>query len=905
MQFHALRCPLAVAPLLLLVLAAAPACGDDSPLAPSDVAPGGASSDAAPDLAAPASGPLADSAVLAIAGAASFDGEAGQVAAPGVVQDFAASPGSASLSLSWAAPAGATVYHLNWWKTNDAHRDSKTVTTTIHTLSGLDAVEYTLGIRAGAGSGGSIAWGPWAPQIAATPNTSGGLAAPGAVGSPQATPGPSTLTFSWTAPAGTATVYHYNWWKAGGLAKESETTTSTSVEIGSLDAVEYHLAVRAGNDGHVSGGPTAWGPWSPQISATPQTQAGHSAPGAVADFTVTGGAKNLHLKWRADADATVWHYNYWVSGSSARHSRMSRRRGSLHVDGLEPGVYVVSIRAGNDGRASGPAAQDTAWGPWSAQVSASANTLPVVTLEHGSWYHDPPPGNPLSGPHAVYWPVCEGSDMVGPVKGNSSYSVKVTGATGDYNGRVDLVRRAVRADDRVSGYTNPLGYRNPDGRFILPRFVHLSHALRSAGYNLHPAAGREDSDNFNGVLAVDHILRHERNRRELDVTTTAYFRIVDDEYADEYDVCEGRRDLPLLGAPKRAIELTAVGGGQLPAISPLCEGDSTSTVPFVVKNNEAATTIQFVVWPPADNTYHPLGADAARVPVSTSPAHVPAARTVSIFGRTVERVNPDGDLNRIQLPPGLKPVSVPPGGSATVTIGPIDDNGDWVNGVAAFRVTEVQGNATAYHGVYASDPNRHIGTVYVREVDLNSDEPQVCAGRQRPTITIKPIDGSDGANWTVDGGFPWNSSAQTPSVTIPEGGHRDFCVGIQGASGAPGYTYLLWKREGLNGGADDPSIRITHPVGTWLPSGWGTSGAYSLSWANPTTPSYCGGNGYMWPVRVEAAEDLDSVSGSTTILFGGPSDMISSPPAGPGKGYGPAGTLRLLLKTVDNDAGGG
>jgi hypothetical protein len=301
-------------------------------------------------------------------------------------------PGDGSLDVSWSAPAsdgGAPIteylveYRLSgvsgWTSLSGAASSSTTAR-----ITGLvNGTEYEVRVTA------RNAAGPGAPSSGATgtPRT-----VPDAPTGVSATPGDTTLTVSWTAPAsdGGASVDDYTLevrtspsgsWTA--FTDGTSTTTNATI-TGLTNGTAYDVRVAAVNAAGA-------GSWSSTVTGTPQT-----VPAAPTAVSVMPGDTTLTVSWTApasDGGSAITGYEYAVDGGAWTTAGTS----PFTLTGLTNGsVHVIAVRAVNavgPGPSSAPvngtpggwsqlgpdidaeAANDL--GGWSVALSADATVLAI------------------------------------------------------------------------------------------------------------------------------------------------------------------------------------------------------------------------------------------------------------------------------------------------------------------------------------------------------------------------------------------------------------------------------------------------------------------------------------------------------------------------------------------------
>jgi hypothetical protein len=294
-------------------------------------------------------------------------------AAPAAVTDLSAAPGNGSATLTFTAPAtnGAPItgyeYLIGGFTNNWTPLNSTTTGGTVTgTVTGLtNGTTYNVQVRADNSAGNGPASGP-------VPVTPAPLA-PSAVADLTATPGDSSATLTFTAPAdngGTITGYYYSLdgtsWDALTGATTSSLGTETATISGLTNGSPYGVQVRAVNG--VDGGP-----WSNTATVTPA-----AAPAAVTNLTSTFGNTTAALSFTAPANngASITGYQVSADGGTNWNALTTSTSGSTvtgTVTGLTNGTtYSLQVRAINSA-GNGPASNSTTVTP--ATVPAPVTNL--------------------------------------------------------------------------------------------------------------------------------------------------------------------------------------------------------------------------------------------------------------------------------------------------------------------------------------------------------------------------------------------------------------------------------------------------------------------------------------------------------------------------------------------------
>ncbi len=284
-------------------------------------------------------------------GAISTTVKATPTSRPAAPSGLTATAGVERVTLGWTDPDDATITgyqyrqrkgNRGWGSWTDI--SGSDATTTSHAVTGLEAgSRYRFQLRAVNGETSST--------VEARPTTTPSSSAPAAPTNLTVTPGVSSATLRWTAPAGTVTGYKLRYRKAGALTWGEWTAISnsallTSHTVTGLDVgsqYQFQLrAVNANGDGTVSATATA----------TP-------TPAAPSSVTATPGGERVTLSWRAPSGLiTGYKVRYKKTSASNWGAWQSRSPASTSwtATGLDGGVeyqfQVRAVNAGGDGAIS-------------------------------------------------------------------------------------------------------------------------------------------------------------------------------------------------------------------------------------------------------------------------------------------------------------------------------------------------------------------------------------------------------------------------------------------------------------------------------------------------------------------------------------------------------------------------
>ena len=265
-------------------------------------------------------------------------------AAPAAVSSVSVTHNGTSLTVSWAAPARAATYDVEYQESGatgwtSAATDHTNASLTVS--SGVSAGKsYTVRVKA-KNAGGASDW----TTSAAASQAQQDPAAPGGF---SATAGDGQVTLSWSAVDG-ATGYEYQQ-KTGGEfgATWADAGTGTSKVVSGLDNGTEHTfrlrAVKGSGESKVGGTPTA------SQSATPQA----ASPDAVSSVNVTHNGDSLTVTWGAAARAASYDVEYQETGASSWSSAAADHTGtSIGISGVDSAKsYTMRVKAKNAGGAS-------------------------------------------------------------------------------------------------------------------------------------------------------------------------------------------------------------------------------------------------------------------------------------------------------------------------------------------------------------------------------------------------------------------------------------------------------------------------------------------------------------------------------------------------------------------------
>jgi titin len=318
--------------------------------------------------------------------------QAGVTATPVAVPDAPvvslATPGNASIALTWTTPTsnGSPITDYEY-RTNSSTTfkslvttgNTKTITTTSENGPLVNGTSYTVYIRAV----NAINPGPESISgLTATPNT-----VPDAPVLSSAVRGDQSITLTWTTPAsGGSAITDYEYSTDGSTFKslattsntKTITTTSAAGSVQLANGTTYTLFVRAINV--VNPGPAS----QAGVTATPAT-----VPGAPTLNSAVGGNQSITLSWTAPTSTggdPITSYEYNTSNNSLYRTLTSTGTGpitaTITVDSNNVGLvngqsYTVIVRAVN---AVNPGASSTSKDALVANTPAEPSSVAVTSL---------------------------------------------------------------------------------------------------------------------------------------------------------------------------------------------------------------------------------------------------------------------------------------------------------------------------------------------------------------------------------------------------------------------------------------------------------------------------------------------------------------------------------------------
>ncbi len=255
-------------------------------------------------------------------------------------------------------------------------------------------------------------------------------------------PGASNLTVTWDPPAdgGAASGYNleYRAARAGyEWVRVMANCAFTSVSIHHLKPYSYWVRVQAVNEI----GPSGWVRQRTSGTAPPEPEPPPTEkPGEPQNLSVAAGSGSLIATWDPPADggaASGYTVDYRPAGGSNWWNRVVYNLAATGVEltGLEPGVYLVRVRAINEIGASGwarqrtpkptpPEPEEAPGRPRNLSVAAGSGSLTVT------W--DPPVSGGAASGYNVDYRLAGGGNRWVSVRSNAGVtSVEITGLEPD------------------------------------------------------------------------------------------------------------------------------------------------------------------------------------------------------------------------------------------------------------------------------------------------------------------------------------------------------------------------------------------------------------------------------------------------------------------------------------------
>ena len=367
---------------------------------------------------------------------------------PDAVASVSVTRADGTLTASWAAPSGATSYHVTYTDNGGTSWQLAALshTGTSITFNADNAKTYIVGVRAKNGSGGSgwrnsPASGPFTPTPT-PPARPTGLTA---------TAGDGSVTLSWDDPAdATITGYEYRTrWTGVAWGAWQSIPSGTSYTVDSLtNGTEYRFKVRAVNAVGSSGAAPGGSPW--YAAATP------NPPTLTADPTPTSAALTM------DNYSGEWYYTTSETsgggGAGIASAQSVTCTGPVYgsettITGLDPNSNYTITAYGNNQCGGAFIASATAQTMGQISLTPSAETTDGATLTitgyMGNWWYEQTSPNssvcaPASGATATITGLLPGRAYTYAAYGNekchpSSNTLATATFTTQYELRADGV----------------------------------------------------------------------------------------------------------------------------------------------------------------------------------------------------------------------------------------------------------------------------------------------------------------------------------------------------------------------------------------------------------------------------------------------------------------------------------
>ena len=329
--------------------------------------------------------------------------------APGAPTTPAVTAGDGSATVAWSPPAsdgGSAVTGYNLYQGTSPGGESTTpinsiplsptaVSDLVTSLTNGTTYFFTITAINSVGEGAPSA------EVSGTPTSTAGPTAPGAPTAPAAAAGDASATVTWSPPAtdGGSPITGYNVYAGPTAGGESTTplnpaplsATAASYLVSSLtNATPYFFTITAVN-AVGEGGPSA------EVTATPHSSAGPTAPAPPVSLGATAGDGSATVTWSTpatDGGSPITGYNVYVgtaaggeSTTPVNTSPLSPSSSTKLISSLTNGTaYYFIITAVNAVGESGP----------SAEVSATPAPLSGATAPGAPWN---------CGPKAVTTPL--------------------------------------------------------------------------------------------------------------------------------------------------------------------------------------------------------------------------------------------------------------------------------------------------------------------------------------------------------------------------------------------------------------------------------------------------------------------------------------------------------------------
>ena len=293
-------------------------------------------------------------------------GGGGQTPAPATPASLTATPGNATVALTWSASANATGYYIKRSTSSGAETQIATSASNSFTDTALtNGTKYFYVVSAYNSTGQSlnsaeVSATPTAPQTA--PPTPAGL---------QATAGNAQVALTWNASAG-ATSYHVKRSTSSGTETQiSAPPTNNFTDTTVANGTKYFYVVSAVNSTGESAN-------SNEASATPT--APQTAPPTPAGLQATAGDSQVVLTWNASTGATSYNLKRATTSGGPFNTTLASPATTTYTDTTVTNgtTYYYVVSAVNSTGESANSAQVTAT-PMGAAVSVTITIDPTKT----------------------------------------------------------------------------------------------------------------------------------------------------------------------------------------------------------------------------------------------------------------------------------------------------------------------------------------------------------------------------------------------------------------------------------------------------------------------------------------------------------------------------------------------
>lgn len=254
-----------------------------------------------------------------------------------------ANGGAGTLTATWTAVDGAATYNLSYWKGETELAVVKDLTTTTHTLGGLQAGnDYYVKVRAYDTNGGALT--DAVTSSTATVTASGSGTATGVIYS--AYFGPYLVTkytdkavVTWTATAGAAQ-YRVIYTVDGGT-KVTKLTGATSIEIPAAYTESFTIEVTAASSSALLG---SYGTQTVPSGTTGGSSVGTGTTTTSGNLVITKGTTSSTVTWTAVSGATGYVVEYQKSTATSASSTYVTTNAATVACGTSD-TWTVTVKA--------------------------------------------------------------------------------------------------------------------------------------------------------------------------------------------------------------------------------------------------------------------------------------------------------------------------------------------------------------------------------------------------------------------------------------------------------------------------------------------------------------------------------------------------------------------------------